>query len=231
MPSLARTTVFELHKLLQIEFKGVSDVFTAVDIADDKEIKRVPLWLSAIDAFVGKIGERSLEFATSHTKMRHITFVDENDHAYLSIVCFGNRATINSRFHLNNMEIISFNRNSTNAINERVVCKIRTHGASGVFKVRITWFGHKHVFEIHPLIGPILVDPMKPLERNQNSATFNVRINVFEDDRRREAEAPAMALNDRIFTFRLNLSDFENSAFGLEQEFRRLLRNTRAIDQ
>lgn len=175
------TTVFEIQKLLKVEFKNVTNVLSVRDVGRQVEIGNVPLWLSTIDAFVGKFSGNSLEFATSRPKKRHITFVNKNGEAFLSLVCYQKRATINNRFQLDENGLISFNCNARNEITETVVCTIAINNTSDVFKVRITWFGHKHIFEIHPLVGPILVDPQQPSEqrRGANDQNMsNVRLNA-----------------------------------------------------
>lgn len=162
-PVAGSATVFQLHNLLKIEFQNITGVFTVQDGNRNIEVGAVPLWLSTIDTFVGKIGARSLDFAISRPMKRHITIMDRNNKPVLSLVFFKKILNINNRIELNDKGKVSFDCDAQNEITENIVCKIGVMNTTDMFKVRITWCGKKHVFHIHPTIGPILVDPLQPL--------------------------------------------------------------------
>lgn len=156
------TTVFQLNNQLKIEFQNITGVFTVQDVEQNVEIGAIPLWLSAIDTFVAKFGLRSLCFATSRPMKRHITIMDRNNRPVLSLVFFQKILTINNRIELNDQGKVSFDCNARNSITGKIVCKIGVMNTTDVFKVRVTWFGQKHIFFVHPSVGPILVDPLQP---------------------------------------------------------------------
>lgn len=54
--------------------------------------------------------------------------------------------------------MVSFNCAAKNEIQLPIVCKIKVHNTSNMFKIRINWWGQKHVFDVYPE-GPILVVP------------------------------------------------------------------------
>lgn len=48
--------------------------------------------------------------------------------------------------------------------------------------MRLSWYGHKHVFKVYPLIGPVSIDPLQPAEVklpqpsvNDKTITSNVK--------------------------------------------------------
>lgn len=157
-----RTTVFSLQNLLKIVFQNVTEVFTAQDVSNNIEIGNVPLWLSTTDTFVAKTGPRSLSFATSRPMKRNITIVNKNNEPVLSLVFFQKMLTVNQRFELDDKGNISFNQSAVNGIEEKIVCKIGINNTADFFKIRISWHEHKHVFQVYPIIGPIVVDPQQP---------------------------------------------------------------------
>lgn len=229
-----------MQNLLKIEFnQNVSNVFTVKDNRRDVQIERIPLWLSMIDAFVGKTGERSLEFATSRPMKRHVTIVNQNDQPMLSLVFFDKRLTINSRFQIDNNGYISFNVNTQNSITEKVVCKIGMTNTDD-YKVRVHWYGHKHIFQMHPTVGPILEDPLQPV-RSQTQ-NVNVRVNAVvklsDESARIEVEEAGngsarpnvediMAnAENRTFSLLFDLKNLDELSFEMSNQFKSLLRNT-----
>lgn len=189
---------------LQLDFQKVASEFMVQDVRREVIVGPVPLWLSAIDAHVGQVGDRSLQFATSRPMKRHITFVDQNNKPILSFVFYFNVLTINERFELNEKGKISFNTNARNEINEPITCKIRIRTIEDTFKMRVTWHGYKHVFKVLPVIGPILVDPQEPIScpNEAKDDTVNVRINAI--DRSDEGAVGGIDPNERTFTVKIN---------------------------
>lgn len=213
--SFQSTTVFEMTSQLKLEFQQVTDKFTVIDVRREVDIGMVPLWLSTIDAHVGKSGDRSLKFATSRPMKRHVTFVNKNGVPVLSLVFYSKVLTVNDRFSINEKGIISFDGNARNTINERVVCKIRVNNVEDTFKVRVSWYDNKFVFNVHPRIGPILVDSQAPIvTARPNEGNINVRINaIFQNDRIDESAGAYTIAQDeaseRTFTVNLDLQGMD----------------------
>lgn len=100
-------TAFEMTNTLKLQFKEVDDVFTVYDVRRQVPIDRTPMWLSAVDAFVGKSEPRTLEFATYRPKKRHVTILDVNENEVISLVFFQKVLTVNDRFHLDDKGVVS----------------------------------------------------------------------------------------------------------------------------
>lgn len=48
-----------------------------------------------------------------------------------------------------------------------------------MFRVRVSWHGHKHVFHVHPIVGPSLIDPQEPNRKEKpEGPTKNVLVNA-----------------------------------------------------
>lgn len=220
---------------LKLQFKEVDDEFTVYDVRRQVPIVRTPIWLSAVDAFVGKSEPRTLEFATSRPKKRHITILDVNEKEVISLVFFQKVLTVNDRFHLDDKGVVSYNVNDSNGISEPVACKIRTFNNADVFKVRVWWYGHKFTFDIHPIVGPLLVDSRRPV--NKGNDNFNVFINVENMDIAEAAEVSEGAIGGIVqtvggaqqqagemkFSLRIDHRDFDSN---FAQTFSTMLRET-----
>lgn len=199
------TTVFKMLNQLKLDFQHVESEFKVQDFRREVPIGPIPLWLSVIDAHVGQVGARSLEFATSRPMKRNITFIDQNNKPILSFVFYCNVLIINERFEINEKGNISFNVNARNEIKVPIVCEIRLRTIENPFKMRVTWYGHKHVFQVHPIIGPILIDPQQPIPSPSEAKydTVNVRINAI--DRSDEGAVGGIDPNERTFAVKINL--------------------------
>lgn len=220
------TTVFTMKNLLKIEFQSVTGDFFVHDVKSLVPIGNVPLWISTIDAFVGKIN-KSIEFATSHPMKRHVTIYNENKQIVLSLVFYEKMLYINGRFQIDNKGVISYNSNDENSVTEKIVCKIGIKNTEEVFKFRVTWHGHKHVFKFYPNVGAVNIDPCQPIEVQQpkppadaNAIALNVLVNQNND-----SNEGAVGGSDRTFTIRLNLPDFNRSVVD-DQFLGNLLRST-----
>lgn len=238
------TTVFEMKNTLKIEFQKVRDEFFVLDVNRKIMIGNAPLWLSGIDTFVGKVGVRALDFAMSRPMKRHITIMSRGE-PVLSLVFFEKMLKLNNRFEMNDKGTISFNTDGTNAITEQVVSKIGIYTTEEVFKARISWHGHKHVFDVYPTIGPVLLDPQRPervpQQPSHDGATTMIRVNVFDragpsEDKDTDDQAGAVGndpgaeiqpnlLFERTFKLSLNLNDLNRPDFDMEREFGDLVRS------
>lgn len=154
-------TVFALQNLLRLHFDQVETEFNVHDVRATTEISRTPLWLSTADAFVGKIDDRSLEFAITPMK-RHITLFGKNQEPFLSLVFFHKQLVVNDRFKIDEKGTVVFHCNSTNSITEKNDCEILVVETSDIFNVRLDRHGFTHNFTVYPDIGLILVDPRAP---------------------------------------------------------------------
>lgn len=237
-PVYLNTTVFQMKNCLKVEFnRNVASEITVEDNGRKIGIERVTLWLSTIDAFVGKVGDRSLDFATSKPMKRHVTFVNQDNQPVLSLVFFEKRLIVNSRFQIDNNGFISFNVNATNLISEKITCKIGITNNDDDYKVRISWWGHKHVFQMHPLVGPVLQDPQQPDKKHRD---VNVRVDALvtvsgsdNESARIDANVQEMGvtenLQSRKFSLFIDLNDLDKSMFDMSEQFGSLLRNTLSI--
>lgn len=231
-PRFSNTTVFELQKPLKLEFLNISNVLNVLDNDRKIEIDRIPLWLSVIDAHIGKVGERSLELATSRPMKRHIVIVDKNGVVALSLVFFEKRLTINSRIQIDSNGNVSFNINAQNDVTERIVSKIQIDNNDDIFKVRISWYGHKYVFHVYPDVGPILIDPLHP-QKNGPTKKENININAViklqdeADDVRLVGNVTSDGNLGRTFSLSFNVRDLDDSMFDLSQQFKDLFANVK----
>lgn len=240
VPRHESTSVFKLQNLLKIDFQKVDNNIYVDDNGRENAIERAPLWLSAVDAFVGRVGERSIEFAISRPLKRHVTIINTQKVPVLSLVFFENVLRLNNRFSMDKFGQISLNTGASNEISEQVVCRIGIHESQDMFKVRIHWHGHKHVFEVIPTVGPIFVDPLRPnlMQPATTVAMDNANTQQpYEEIQPCSSQQIPKVRNDRDFTeftVRINVSDVNRTGFNLERQFVDFIRNTmrsRAIEE
>lgn len=198
-PSFETTTVFQLQNTLKVEFQKVDGKFTVEDRNRKVPIGGIPLWLSTVDAYIAKIETRSLSFAMSKPMKRHVTFVNKAGEPVLSLVFFQKVLKLNSRFEINEKGCISFNVDDRNDITERVICKIGLIETEDVFKVRITWHGHRHVFNVHRFHGPILIDPLEP-PRNEPQRPTNMPMLQQGSESENDVGAACLGYGDGVAT-------------------------------
>lgn len=211
------TTVFAMQKILKVDFQQVTGDFFIQDVKNNVPIGSIPLWISTIDVFVGKIGN-SLEFAASRPTKRHITFLNDKNQPALSLVFTENKLIVNDRFTLDEKGVISYNCNAENTITEKLVCRIGIQNTEQVFKVRINWHGHKHVFHVYPVIGPVSIDPQQPIKIQQpnpatidNKIALNVVFNQQGANDENEGAIGGLLPQDRVYTVHLDLPGLNRS--------------------
>lgn len=136
---------------MQIDFQGIGDDVYIRDVNRDVEIGSKPKWLSTLDAFITKIGNRSFEITGSKPMNRNVTIIDKEHKPVVSLVFFTKVLVINGRYEINDKGLITYNCNTENNIELPSVCKIKVQNNGPVFKTRIHWWDQKHVVEVHEL--------------------------------------------------------------------------------
>lgn len=127
---------------------------------------------------------------------------------------------------------VSFNINAQNDVTERIVSKIQIDNNDDIFKVRISWYGHKYVFHVHPDVGPILIDPLHP-QKNGPTKKENININAViklqdeADDVRLVGNVTSDGNLGRTFSLSFNVRDLDDSMFDLSQQFKDLFANVK----
>lgn len=208
---------------MRIDFKNVTTEFVLRDNHKLVQIGEKPKWLSQIDAFIGKVDDRSLEIAVARPTKRHITIMNAQNQPVVSLVFFKKILTINTRFEIDDKGQVSFNCNAKNAIVEQVVCRIQTYNIEDVFNMRIIWYGHKVYFDVKPVIGPVLIDPIEPVKiKKEPSTEVNVNVTVFDREKESSSVNVAGSTHEggapvhKSLKLRINLSDLNPN--GISQE-------------
>lgn len=197
----ASKTVFDIKSLAIVDFLDVDGIYIR-DSNQEIEILFDTKWLSTIDAFVKKVGVRSIEFKSSRPMKRNVTIVNKDGKPVVSLVFLTKLLIVNNRYEINDKGQITYNCAAESLVERPITC-IMVKNTENVFKMRVHWYGFKHAFLVHPDVVTI----KDPLMRN--------RENSLTDNNANEVEENAVALpmknrqvrvgNDRQFTVTLNL--------------------------
>lgn len=172
---------------------------------------------------------------------RPIAICNQNVETILSLVCFEKRLIVNSRIRIDENGSVTFNCNTENATADNIMFKIGVYSTAEVMKARLTWYGHKHVFKLYPLVGPILIDPLQPTEQEERGKNdVNVRVNIVAVSKHEAAtagthsvdgnvrmntviEGEASGINNilqnRTLKMRFNLRNLDQAILDMSQQF------------
>lgn len=164
-------TVFEAKELALIEFKGIDERFVVLDGDKEMRINNIPLWFAASECHVGLFGKRSLKLVAARPMQRRFTILDRNNRPIVCLVFDERVLVVNNRYRIRANGMVSFDYEAKNEIFTPMLTRIKVFNDDVVFKMRISVFNKRFVFDVHPF-GPILVDRHLVDASDANTATI-----------------------------------------------------------
>lgn len=156
--TLKSSGVYELNRIIQMEFRSVNDEFKVLDGEQEHPINNFPVRINSIDAFIAHGKPLSLSMAYAKPSKRTITFVS-NDKTPIASFCFDeNVLIVGNRLRIHENGNYSSNVHAMNTISEGRSCKIQIGNTGDWFNIRIKPWNEWLYFKVSRIHGPVLID-------------------------------------------------------------------------